>query len=106
MWLPRLVGFGEVDPGVLAVELACQLVTCSCGIDGVVEYAAPVDLALELDHGAVPQNIIAQHGANERAAEALNQIAWACRNLKQGRMGPCLRYSLLRGQVGFRSPGG
>jgi len=77
------VGFGEIDPGVLAVELAGQLVPRACGLDRVVEDAAPVDLALVLDHDAVPQNIIAQHGVDKCAAEALNHIAWACRNLKQ-----------------------
>ena len=65
------------------MELARQLVTRLRGLDGVGEDAAPVSLALELDHDAVPQDIIAQHGADGRAAEALNQIAWACRNLKQ-----------------------
>jgi TolA-binding protein len=32
---------------------------------------------------AVLQNITTQHGSDARAAEVLNHIAWACRNLKQ-----------------------
>jgi len=44
---------------------------------------ASVHLTDDQATDAAIENIIAQHGANERAAEALNQIAWACRNLRQ-----------------------
>jgi len=44
---------------------------------------ASVHLADDQATDATLQDIIAQHGANERAAEALDQIAWACRNLRQ-----------------------
>jgi len=44
---------------------------------------ASVHLTDDQATDAVLQNIIAQHGADDRAAEVLNHIAWACRKLKQ-----------------------
>jgi len=44
---------------------------------------ASVHLTDDPSTDAVLQNITAQHGSDRRAPEALNQIAWACRNLKQ-----------------------
>jgi len=44
---------------------------------------ASVHLTDDQATDATVQNIIDWHGSDRRAAEALNQIAWACRNLKQ-----------------------
>ena len=44
---------------------------------------ASVHLTDDPSTDSLLQDIIAQHGSDRRAAEALNQIAWACRNLKQ-----------------------
>ena len=44
---------------------------------------ASVHLTDDPGTDAVLQDITARHGSDGRAAEALNQIAWACRNLKQ-----------------------
>jgi len=44
---------------------------------------ASVHLTDDQSTDAALQSIIAQHGTDDRASEALNHIAWACRNLKQ-----------------------
>jgi len=44
---------------------------------------ASVHLTDDPSTDAVLQNITSQHGSDARAAEVLNHIAWACRNLKQ-----------------------
>jgi len=44
---------------------------------------ASVHLTDDQATDAILQNIIAQHGADDRAAEVLNHVAWACRKLKQ-----------------------
>lgn len=44
---------------------------------------ASVHLTDDPSTDAVLQDIVAQHGTDDRAVEALNHIAWACRKLKQ-----------------------
>jgi len=44
---------------------------------------ASVHLTDDQATDATIESIIAQHGSDARAAEALDQIAWACRNLRQ-----------------------
>ncbi len=68
-------------------QLFLDMVTAQAGDSQVLWLKmgmaiANVHLAEDKAVDAVLQNIIGQHGADGRAAEALNHIAWACRNLK------------------------